>query len=234
MVFDGFNNAIDVAADFLLITVFGDTDALVVIVGFVDYNEARRQLADKGNVSSGIIGSFVFREAVGDVLDAANAAVSSPLLETSISGARGVIINITSSPDIGLDDVEKAASLITNSAHPEANIIWGAAFDENLKDEMSITVIATGFDAGLVGSDPMDVPQNAAVFTGKVPPVAFKNDTAPVAPAQPVQPVQPVAPTQPVQPVAPTQPVQPAPAVEEDDNSYFDDILGLLNNRGNN
>lgn len=115
----------------------------------------------------------------------------------------------------------KAASLITNSAHPEANIIWGAAFDENLKDEMSITVIATGFDAGLVGSDPMDVPQNAATFGGKVQ-VAFKNDTAPVAPAQPVQPV------------APTQPVQPAPAVEEDDNSYFDDILGLLNNRGNN
>ena len=153
--------------------------------------------------------------------DAANAAISSPLLETSISGARGVIINITSSPDIGLDDVEKAASLITNSAHPEANIIWGAAFDENLKDEMSITVIATGFDAGLVGSDPMDVPQNAATFGGKVQ-VAFKNDTAPVAPAQPVQPV------------APTQPVQPAPAVEEDDNSYFDDILGLLNNRGNN
>ena len=153
--------------------------------------------------------------------DAANAAISSPLLETSISGARGVIINITSSPDIGLDDVEKAASLITNSAHPEANIIWGAAFDENLKDEMSITVIATGFDAGLVGSDPMDVPQNAATFGGKVQ-VAFKNDTAPVAPAQPVQPV------------ASTQPVQPAPAVEEDDNSYFDDILGLLNNRGNN
>ena len=75
VVFDGFHNAIDVAADFLLITVFGDTDALVVIVGFVDYNEARRQLADKGNVSSGIVGSFVFREAVGDVLDAANAAV---------------------------------------------------------------------------------------------------------------------------------------------------------------
>ncbi len=86
---------------------------------------------------------------------------------------------------------------------------------------MSITVIATGFDAGLVGSDPMDVPQNTATFGGKVQ-VAFKNDTAPVAPAQPVQPV------------APTQPVQPAPAVEEDDNSYFDDILGLLNNRGNN
>src|SRR5699024_9353977 len=78
--------------------------------------------------------------------DAANAAISSPLLETSIAGARGVIINITSSPDIGLDDVEKAATLITNSAHPDANIIWGAAFDESLKDEMCITVVATGFD----------------------------------------------------------------------------------------
>ena len=64
--------------------------------------------------------------------------------------------------------MEKAASLITNAAHPEANIIWGAAFDENLKDEMSITVSATGVDAGLVGSDPMDVPQNAATFGGKV------------------------------------------------------------------
>ena len=183
----------------------------------LDFADVRSIMKDAGYAHMGV-GSA---KGVNKAEDAANAAISSPLLETSISGARGVIINITSSPDIGLDDVEKAASLITNSAHPEANIIWGAAFDENLKDEMSITVIATGFDAGLVGSDPMDVPQNAATFGGKVQ-VAFKNDTAPVAPAQPVQPV------------APTQPVQPAPAVEEDDNSYFDDILGLLNNRGNN
>ena len=59
--------------------------------------------------------------------NAAKAAISSPLLETSIAGAHGVIINITSSPDIGLEDVETAAGLITQSAHPDANIIWGTA-----------------------------------------------------------------------------------------------------------
>ena len=67
--------------------------------------------------------------------NAAKAAISSPLLETSIAGAHGVIINITSSPDIGLEDVETAAGLITQSAHPDANIIWGTAFDENLSDD---------------------------------------------------------------------------------------------------
>ena len=66
-------------------------------------------------------------------------AISSPLLETSIAGAHGVIINITSIPDIGLEDVETAAGLITQSAHPDANIIWGTAFDENLSDAVSYT-----------------------------------------------------------------------------------------------
>ena len=76
---------------------------------------------------------------------AANMAISSPLLETAINGAKGVIINITSSPDIGLDEVETAAAMITSQAHEDANIIWGAAFDETMEDEMSVTVIATGF-----------------------------------------------------------------------------------------
>lgn len=76
---------------------------------------------------------------------AASMAISSPLLETSISGAKGVIINITSSPDIGLDEIETAASMIQEQAHEEANIIWGTAFDESMEDEMSVTVIATGF-----------------------------------------------------------------------------------------
>ncbi|WP_040196631.1 cell division protein FtsZ [Candidatus Soleaferrea massiliensis] len=77
---------------------------------------------------------------------AAAMAISSPLLETSINGAKGVIINITSSSDIGLDEVDLASSMITKAAHPDANIIWGAAFDETFQDEMQITVIATGFD----------------------------------------------------------------------------------------
>ncbi|MFI3326078.1 MAG: cell division protein FtsZ [Clostridia bacterium] len=76
---------------------------------------------------------------------AAMQAISSPLLETAISGAKGVIINIKSSPDIALDEIDTASQLITERASEDANIIWGAAFDENMEDEMSITVIATGF-----------------------------------------------------------------------------------------
>ncbi len=77
---------------------------------------------------------------------AAKAAISSPLLETSINGAKGVIVNITASPDVGLDEVDVASSMIHASAHPDVNLIWGVAYDENLKDEMRVTVIATGFD----------------------------------------------------------------------------------------
>jgi cell division protein FtsZ len=78
--------------------------------------------------------------------EAAKQAISSPLLETSIEGAKGVLLNITGGPDLGLQEVNLAAELIQNSADPEANIIFGAVIDENLKDEMLITVIATGFD----------------------------------------------------------------------------------------
>ena len=77
---------------------------------------------------------------------AAMAAVSSPLLETSINGAMGVLINVTGSSELGLDDVETAANIVMENANPEANIIFGAAFDDELQDEMRVTVIATGFD----------------------------------------------------------------------------------------
>ena len=78
--------------------------------------------------------------------EAAKMAISSPLLETSINGAKGVLINVTGSMDIGLEEVETAANLVQEAAHPEANIIFGAAFDETLEDELRVTVIATGFD----------------------------------------------------------------------------------------
>ena len=152
--------------------------------------------------------------------DAANAAVSSPLLETSISGARGVIINITSSPDIGLDDVERAATLITNSAHPDANIIWGAAFDESMKDEMCITVIATGFEAG--AGEAEAVPAAAVAGHEAAQQYAFTSEKAPVQQAQPVAQPQP-------EPVAAPAPVAPAP--EPEDAFNLDDILTVLNNR---
>ncbi len=78
--------------------------------------------------------------------EAAKQAISSPLLETSIDGARGVLLNITGGPDLGLQEVNLAAELIQASADPDANIIFGAVIDDNLQDELIITVIATGFD----------------------------------------------------------------------------------------
>jgi cell division protein FtsZ len=82
----------------------------------------------------------------GKAEDAAQMAISSPLMETSINGARGVLINITGSEDMGLEDVETAANLVQAAAHPEANIIFGASFDNTMEDEIRVIVIATGFD----------------------------------------------------------------------------------------
>ena len=78
--------------------------------------------------------------------DAAKEAIQSPLLETSIEGARGVIINITGGEDLGLQEVNTAAELIQRSVDPEANIIFGTVIDPNMNDEIKITVIATGFE----------------------------------------------------------------------------------------
>lgn len=82
--------------------------------------------------------------------DAARQAIHSPLLETSIEGARRVLVNITGGPDLGLFEVNTAAELVQKSADPEANIIFGAVIDDNLKDELMITVIATGFESSPV------------------------------------------------------------------------------------
>ncbi len=87
--------------------------------------------------------------------EAARIAIQSPLLETSINGAHGVIINITGSLDIGLDEVEVAAEMVREAAHEDANIIFGAAFDPSLEDEIRVTVIATGFEGK---STPLDAP----------------------------------------------------------------------------
>ncbi len=76
---------------------------------------------------------------------AAKAAISSPLLETSISGAKGILIHITASPDISLEDIDIASTMIAGEASSDANVIWGAAFDPELEDRMKITIIATGF-----------------------------------------------------------------------------------------
>jgi cell division protein FtsZ len=103
---------------------------------------------------------------------AANAAISSPLLETTITGAKGVIISITASADITLEDVDTAAGIVRAQADEDANIIFGVAFDEKLDDEMIVTVIATGFglDANGVAKKPLyngamdDISSNSGNF----------------------------------------------------------------------
>lgn len=103
---------------------------------------------------------------------AAKMAMSSPLLETNISGAKGIVVNITASLDIALDEVNDAVAMITNEAHPDANIIFGAAFDQALEDEMIVTLVATGFDSDKRG-DYRSKPMPTAEQTEK------KDDGAP-------------------------------------------------------
>ena len=78
---------------------------------------------------------------------AADMAISSPLLETSIDGAKGLIINITASADVSLDDIDAASTMIKDKVSEDANIIWGAVIDDKMEDAISVTVIATGFNA---------------------------------------------------------------------------------------
>lgn len=105
--------------------------------------------------------------------EAANMAVTSPLLETEIKGAKGVIISIKSSDDIDLEDVEVAADIITQAADPDAVITWGVAYDESLEDEMVVTVIATGFGAGSPSTPqiPTFEPMKTVAGTKKTAPV---------------------------------------------------------------
>ncbi|MPN48395.1 Cell division protein FtsZ [bioreactor metagenome] len=94
---------------------------------------------------------------------AAEAAIKSPLLETSIEGARGVLLNITGGSSLGLFEVNEAAEIIANAADPEANIIFGAVIDERFQDEVRVTVIATGFD-----------PKPAKILQGKTEAVTIE------------------------------------------------------------
>lgn len=112
--------------------------------------------------------------------EAAKMAIDSPLLETSITGAHGVLLNITGSPDIGLEEIEEAATMVQQAAHPDAHIIFGAAVDETLDDEMRITVVATGFD-----QMPPSEPRNIVRDSEKPAAAAAAPSAAPSAPSQP-------------------------------------------------
>lgn len=113
----------------------------------VDFADIRTIMADAGSALMGI------GRASGDnrAMEAAKAAIDSPLLELSIDGAKGILFNITGGPDLGMYEIDEAAKSITEAADPDANIIFGASIDEAMAGEVKITVIATGFEGENAG-----------------------------------------------------------------------------------
>ena len=138
-------NAFEIADDVLRQAVTSISD-LIKNTGFInlDFADVTTIMKDAGFAHMGV-GHAVGK---GKAEEAARMAVASPLMETSINGAHGVLINVTGSEDMGLDDVEAAANLVQEAAHPDANIIFGATFDNSLEDEIRVIVIATGFEQG--------------------------------------------------------------------------------------
>ena len=185
-------NAFEIADDVLRQAVTSISD-LIKNTGFInlDFADVTTIMKDAGFAHMGV-GRAAGK---GKAEEAAKMAVESPLMETSIKGAHGVLINITGSKDMGLEDVEAAATLVQEKAHPDANIIFGATFDDTLEDEIKVTVIATGFD---------NVPDVAEVVKSKS--VATK------APEKKVQPVTTV-----------TAAAEAAPAATEAEETIVDD-----------
>lgn len=149
---------------------------------------------------------------------AAKAAISSPLLETSIKGARGILISISVSPDVGLEDVDLASTMIANEADSEASVIWGVAFDPDLEDEMRITIIATGFEKK-ADDAPVTVKPNTVMKADDKNGAATKSGstTADTVKKPTASPVTPEA-----------KPAEKKTNVANDD---FDDIIRMLKDR---
>ena len=144
-------NAFEIADDVLRQAIQSISD-LINVPGVInlDFADVSSVMKDAGYAHMG-----VGRAAGKDKAEeAAKMAIYSPLLETSIKGAKGVIMNVFASSDVSLEEVDKAASIVEQEADDDANIIFGVAFDDTLEDEIRITLIATGFDEGNSEYDP--------------------------------------------------------------------------------
>jgi cell division protein FtsZ len=131
------------ADEVLLQGVQGITD-LITTPGLIntDFADVKMIMSDAGSALMGI----GYGSGEGRALNAARAAISSPLLEASIEGARGILLTIAGGSDLGLFEVNEAAEVIHSVAHPDANIIFGTVIDDEMGDEVRVTVIAAGFD----------------------------------------------------------------------------------------
>ena len=136
-------NAFKMADEILLQGVQGITD-LITTPGLIntDFADIKTVMSGAGSALMGI----GYASGEGRALAAARGAISSPMLEASIEGARGIVLNISGGSDLGLLEVNEAAEVIHGVAHPDANIIFGAIIDDEMGDEIRVTVIAAGFD----------------------------------------------------------------------------------------
>ncbi|MCA9308076.1 cell division protein FtsZ [candidate division WWE3 bacterium] len=176
---------------------------LIVVPGLinVDFADVRSIMKDAGSALMGIgIGTGPER-----AVTAAKAAISSPLLEVSIDGATGILINITGGMDLSLQEINHAAKIITENASTDANVIFGAHIDQNVSEQIKITVIATGFDTGL-GSH-MSFRQDYGVSQSTV---------SVQSPVKHVETPEPVT-------VTPTKKEEVTPDFDEVDDNYSDD-----------
>jgi len=171
-------------------------------------------------------------------VDAAQQAISSKLLDVTIDGARGILFNVTGGPSLTLYEVNQAAEIIKTTAHPDVNLIFGAVIDENMKDDVRITVIATGFD------QPTPVMIKPAAQTQAAPRVerraqvletvgARATVAAASAPVQSVRPAPVTTVTVAPEPPAPRQPVQPELPSRVFNNDSDLDIPPFLRNPRN-
>ncbi len=213
--------AFAMADDILRQAIQGISD-LILVPGLInlDFADVRTVMAGMGLA---IMGTGV-GEGPTRAVDAARRAISSPLLEdVSMSGARGVIINVTGGPDVSLLEVSEGASVVHEAAHEEANIIFGAVLDPTVQGRVKITVIATGFDSQgrsrpAAGPTPVDLPAYAAWRRGPEERPALGGSIARRPLLQPLFPF----PTAPPRATPPPLAGSPPQASEEDGLSIFD------------
>ena len=228
-------NAFEVADDVLRRGVQSVSD-LINVPGYInlDFADVTSVMKNAGYAHMGV-GSA---QGTDKAQLAAMAAISSPLLETSIAGATGILLNVTGDPNLTLEDVDIACAMVADEAHPEANIIFGASFDPTLEDEMRITIIATGFenakhaeesvgDRPPIPQKPTPMPSHTNFATGTYSVGSGMQHTFTTGRptmAQPTQPVQPVQPTAPAQPEV-KEPTPDMGHVSDDDFGLIMDIL---------
>jgi cell division protein FtsZ len=167
-------NAFKMADEVLLQGVRGITD-LITVPGLIntDFADVRMVMINAGTAIMGI-GSSIGE---GRAANAARAAITSPLLEASIDGARGILLNIAGGSDLGLFEVNEAAEIIHGVAHPDANIIFGAVIDDNMGDEVRVTVIAAGFERWEDGPGTSKADRTSSIFETPEPVDIFADAT---------------------------------------------------------